>query len=488
MVYWFDFTRGFTEHFTVGDKLGEGAYGCTHICFEKSTGHEYAVKILRKEGMQPEDREAVQKEVKILKTVSQSIENIVVLYGVFEDSTAVYLLLELCTGGELFDHIKEQGSFSEADAANIVRQILRVTAECHLNGIIHRDLKPENFLYASKGLDVLKAIDFGLSDFFKPDTKFTRIVGSPYYVAPEVLKKNYGPAADVWSVGVIAYVLLCGGPYYVAPEVLKKNYGPAADVWSVGVIAYVLLCGGPPFWGETDEELFDSIIDDPLDLETDPWPDVSESAKDLLRRLLTKDGRLRLSASQALSHPWVREGGAAPQIPLCYDIVNSLHQFSKQSALKRLFFKNFAQNWDAKHQLQSLADQFTALDKDNSGKVTLSEFQAAIEAMRTGELGESVFNKTSIDTMLKSLDSDGDGTLDYEEFLAAAVQTLRLEDDAGWSTSAKRAFSKLDTDGNGYLTYDELEFALGTGSTDLRQMVAEIDRDRDGRVDFDEFQ
>eukprot|EP00191_Tetraselmis_sp_GSL018_P020077 CAMPEP_0177583666 /NCGR_PEP_ID=MMETSP0419_2-20121207/3446_1 /TAXON_ID=582737 /ORGANISM="Tetraselmis sp., Strain GSL018" /LENGTH=354 /DNA_ID=CAMNT_0019073077 /DNA_START=174 /DNA_END=1239 /DNA_ORIENTATION=+ len=346
MVYWFDFTRGFTEHFTVGDKLGEGAYGCTHICFEKSTGHEYAVKILRKEGMQPEDREAVQKEVKILKTVSQSIENIVVLYGVFEDSTAVYLLLELCTGGELFDHIKEQGSFSEADAANIVRQILRVTAECHLNGIIHRDLKPENFLYASKGLDVLKAIDFGLSDFFKPDTKFTRIVGSPYYVAPEVL---------------------------------KKNYGPAADVWSVGVIAYVLLCGGPPFWGETDEELFDSIIDDPLDLETDPWPNVSESAKDLLRRLLTKDGRLRLSASQALSHPWVREGGAAPQIPLCYDIVNSLHQFSKQSALKRLFFKNFAQNWDAKHQLQSLADQFTALDKDNSGKVTLSEFQAAIE-------------------------------------------------------------------------------------------------------------
>jgi len=358
----------------------------------------------------------------------------------------VYLLLELCTGGELFDHIKEQGSFSEADAANIVRQILRVTAECHLNGIIHRDLKPENFLYASKGLDVLKAIDFGLSDFFKPDTKFTRIVGSPYYVAPEVL---------------------------------KKNYGPAADVWSVGVIAYVLLCGGPPFWGETDEELFDSIIDvgspfcflrcasptlvlprpplghlpihgalgrtpqapprglsaphssffpcprqsrsrrllpspriptvdipkgvtssphpfsfsappplladfcrgaqDPLDLETDPWPNVSESAKDLLRRLLTKDGRLRLSASQALSHPWVREGGAAPQIPLCYDIVNSLHQFSKQSALKRLFFKNFAQNWDAKHQLQSLADQFTALDKDNSGKVTLSEFQAAIE-------------------------------------------------------------------------------------------------------------
>eukprot|EP00192_Tetraselmis_astigmatica_P006752 CAMPEP_0117666762 /NCGR_PEP_ID=MMETSP0804-20121206/10562_1 /TAXON_ID=1074897 /ORGANISM="Tetraselmis astigmatica, Strain CCMP880" /LENGTH=701 /DNA_ID=CAMNT_0005474355 /DNA_START=320 /DNA_END=2425 /DNA_ORIENTATION=- len=455
MPVWFNFTRGFKANFKVGKTLGEGAYGCTHLCVEKATGQRYAVKVLAKSSIATEaDMQAIVKEVKILQTVSSTNDNIVTLFGVFEDEEAVYLLMELCTGGELFLRIKDAGTFSEADAAHIIRQVLRVTAECHLNGICHRDLKPENFLYVSPGSDRIKAIDFGLSDFFEPDTRFSSIVGSPYYVAPEVL---------------------------------KRRYGPMADVWSVGVMCYVLLCGSPPFWGETDEELFENIINAPLDLELAPWPSVSEGAKNLLSRLLSKDDKLRMSASQALSHPWVREGGAAPDIPLCYDIINSLDRFSKQSALKRLFFSCFAKGWENTHTMQELSDQFRTLDKDGSGSVTHQEFQAALNSMKTGEDKRAVLDEDRVQAILKSLDADGDGDINYEEFLAAVIHNLKLTEDEEWTATAQKAFRSIDADGNGVITIEELQRLLPTPREDLEVMVREVDHNGDGQVDFSEF-
>ena len=155
--------------------------------------------------------EDTKREVAILKRLAGH-ENIVKLHGAYEDDKHVHIVMELCSGGELFDKIIAKGHYAERDAAALVRQMLKVVAECHLNGVIHRDLKPENFLFIDDNSSMIKAIDFGLSEFFSPGTKFTDVVGSAYYVAPEVLKRKYGPLADVWSVGVIMYILLSGQP------------------------------------------------------------------------------------------------------------------------------------------------------------------------------------------------------------------------------------------------------------------------------------
>ena len=174
---------------------------------------------------------------------------------------------ELCSGGELFDSIVDRGHYSERDAAAMTRTIVRVVAHCHSLGVVHRDLKPENFLLASKDTDepTLKATDFGLSAFYRPGQIFTDVVGSAYYVAPEVL---------------------------------RRSYGKEADIWSCGVVLYIMLSGVPPFWGETEQQIFDSILKGELDLTSDPWPKISESAKDCVRRMLNPDPKKRATADE----------------------------------------------------------------------------------------------------------------------------------------------------------------------------------------------
>ncbi|RRT51587.1 hypothetical protein B296_00035040 [Ensete ventricosum] len=181
--------------------------------------------------------------------------------------------------------------------------MLKVAAECHLHGLVHRDMKPENFLFKSTKEDSpLKATDFGLSDFIRPGKKFQDIVGSAYYVAPEVLKRTSGPESDVWSIGVITYILLCG----------KR-----------------------PFWNRTENGIFKEVLKTEPDFQRKPWPSISNSAKDFVKKLLVKDPRVRLTAAQALSHSWVREGGDALEIPLDISVLSSMRQFVKYSRFKQ---------------------------------------------------------------------------------------------------------------------------------------------------------
>ena len=230
-------------------------------------------------------------------------ENIVLLKGAYEDARAVYLVMELCEGGELFNRIVELGHYSERRAASMFRTMLRVLHHCHTLGVVHRDLKPENFLLSAPGdAGVLKATDFGLSMFVRPNQVLDEMVGSPYYVAPEVL---------------------------------KRKYGIECDVWSAGVILYILLCGLPPFWGDNEKAIFDSILVGKLDFSEDPWPKISEPAKDLVRKLLVRDATQRLTVEQALKHPWVVEGGA-PDKPIDSAVLTRMRTFANQSKFKQL--------------------------------------------------------------------------------------------------------------------------------------------------------
>uniref|UniRef100_A0A0E0MMH2 non-specific serine/threonine protein kinase n=1 Tax=Oryza punctata TaxID=4537 RepID=A0A0E0MMH2_ORYPU len=261
-------TENLKDKYSLGRELGQGLFGTTYLCVDKATGKEYACKSIAKQKLVTHnDVEFVRREIRIMHHLAGH-PNIISIRASYEDAVAVHIVMELCAGGELFDRIVSKGYYTEKQAAEVARIIVSVVESCHSLGVMHRDLKPENFLFVSSEEDApLKAIDFGLSMFFRPGEMFTDVVGSTYYVAPEVL---------------------------------RGNYGQEADVWSTGVIIYILLCGVPPFWAATKQGVFDKVLHGKLEFEADPWPNVSEGAKDLLRKVLVRDPKERLTAHQVL--------------------------------------------------------------------------------------------------------------------------------------------------------------------------------------------
>ncbi|CAI0549448.1 unnamed protein product [Linum tenue] len=256
------------DNYILGRELGRGEFGITYLSTDKETKEALACKSISKRKLRTAvDIEDVRREVAIMASLPDH-PNIVKLRATYEDYENVHLVMELCEGGELFDRIVARGHYSERAAASVTRTVAEVVRMCHVNGVMHRDLKPENFLFANKKENSpLKAIDFGLSVFFKPGEIFTEIVGSPYYMAPEVL---------------------------------KRNYGPEVDVWSAGVILYILLCGVPPFWAESEQGVALAILRGNLDFKREPWPQISESARSLVRQMLDPDPSNRLTAQQVL--------------------------------------------------------------------------------------------------------------------------------------------------------------------------------------------
>jgi len=215
---------------------------------------------------------SIRREITNLKKVAHP--NIMKLYGVFEDNDELYLVMELIEGQELFDKIVERGHYTEKDASNIIRQVIDAIAYLHSQGIAHRDLKPENLLSSGDNEnEIIKVADFGLSKNFSEDKLQTS----------------------------------CGSPTYVAPEVLNSDsYDKSVDMWSIGVIIYILLSGYPPFYGDTQPELFRRIMAAQFDFDDECWNEISSDAKDLIRHLLVKDPKNRYTAQQALEHPWIQ--------------------------------------------------------------------------------------------------------------------------------------------------------------------------------------
>ncbi|GKV38263.1 hypothetical protein SLEP1_g46190 [Rubroshorea leprosula] len=296
-----------TQFYNLGKELGRGQFGITYLCAENSTANAYACKsILKRKLTSNQDREDVKREIQIMQHLSGQ-QNIVEFRGAYEDKQSVHVVMELCAGGELFDRIIAQGHYSERAAAEICRSIVNVVHICHFMGVMHRDLKPENFLLSSKDSGaMLKATDFGLSVFIEEGKVYHDMVGSAYYVAPEVL---------------------------------RRSYGKEIDIWSAGVILYILLSGVPPFWAETEKGIFNAILKGEIDFQSDPWPKISESAKDLVKKMLTMDPKKRITSAQVLEHPWIREGGEASDKPIDSAVLSRMKQFRAMNKLKKLALK-----------------------------------------------------------------------------------------------------------------------------------------------------
>ncbi|XP_043701294.1 calcium-dependent protein kinase 20-like [Telopea speciosissima] len=440
-------TENLKEKYSLGRKLGQGQFGTTFYCMEKGAGNEYACKSIAKRKLTTvEDIEDVRREIQIMHHLAGH-PNVIQIKGAYEDAVAVHVVMELCAGGELFDRIIQRGHYTERKAAELARIIVGVVEACHSLGVMHRDLKPENFLFVSQQEEsALKTIDFGLSVFFRPGETFTDVVGSPYYVAPEVL---------------------------------RKHYGQECDVWSAGVIIYILLSGVPPFWDETEQGIFEQVLKGELDFVSDPWPGVSDSAKDLVRRMLVRDPKKRLTAHEVLCHPWVQVDDVAPDKPLDSAVLTRLKQFSAMNKLKKLAIRVIAESL-SEEEIAGLKEMFKMIDTDNSGQITFEELKSGLERVGAN------LKESEIYTLMQAADIDNSGTLDYGEFLAATLHLNKIDKE----DHLFAAFSYFDKDGSGYITQDELQQAcddFGIGNIPLDDLIREVDQDNDGRIDYSEF-
>ncbi|XP_058047358.1 calcium/calmodulin-dependent protein kinase type 1D isoform X1 [Ahaetulla prasina] len=257
--------------FAFKETLGTGAFSEVVLAENRSSGKLFAVKCIPKKALKGKES-SIENEIAVLRKIKH--ENIVALEDIYESSSHLYLVMQLVSGGELFDRIVEKGFYTEKDASTLIRQVLDAVYYLHRMGIVHRDLKPENLLYYSQDEDSKIMIsDFGLS-------------------------KMEGKGAVMSTA--------CGTPGYVAPEVLaQKPYSKAVDCWSIGVIAYILLCGYPPFYDENDSKLFEQILKAEYEFDSPYWDDISESAKDFIRNLMEKDPNKRYTCEQAARHPWI---------------------------------------------------------------------------------------------------------------------------------------------------------------------------------------
>ena len=440
-------TKNIEEDYLIGRILGQGQFGVTTLAKHKETQKRCACKTISKLKLVTEaDIQDIKREIQILRHLSGQ-DNVVNFFGAYEDIRSVHIVMELCEGGELYDSIIEAGHYSEKKAAKHLQTMLLVVKHMHELGVMHRDLKPENFLLSSKSADAeLKATDFGLSAFFKEGDHFSEVIGSAYYIAPEVLLNNYSNEIDIWSVGVIMYILLCG--------------------W-------------PPFNGETEKEIFNNILKAPIDFVSDPWPNISAGAKDCVNKMLVRDPEKRATCSEILKHPWMNN--AAPDTPLDNAVAKRIKQFAAMNKLKKAALKIMAASLTA-NEVEGLKKMFSTMDKDGSGCITFDELRKGLK--QQGYAGA----ENEIMDMMQQMDLDGNGTVDWDEFIAATVNVQMLNQ----SEALLKAFQTIDKDNSGYITEDEIEktlkdYGFNHEVDEIVQIIKDCDQNSDGKISYDEF-
>ena len=441
-------TTPISKEYIMGKTLGKGAFGTVRLCVHKATKQTRACKILKKAN---QDMQALYEEVEILSKLSHP--NIMQIYEVFNDKTNFYIVSEFCQGGELFDAISKKGSFSENEAARIMKQVLSAICYSHQNNIVHRDLKPENILLDDKGSDLtIKIIDWGCAKSFKKNEKMTN--------------------AD-------------GTPYYIAPEVLEGNYDEKCDVWSCGVILYIMLCGYPPFNGETDDDILVAVKKGKFDFPKEEWSSVSKEAIDLIKGMLTYEPNKRLSALDCMTQSWFikNKGKNTSDKKMAKNVLGNMKKFKRDRKLEQATIGFIVNQLISKEERKELVKQFQEWDTNGDGVLSRDEI---IEGYRKTY---GAVDENEIDNMMLSIDLDGNGVIDYNEFLSCAFNRDKIMS----KDNLELTFKAFDSDGSGKISVDELMTIFTKGDKGhanrevFEKMVKEADENGDGEISFQEF-
>ena len=437
-----------TEYYEEIRKLGKGSYGKVYEVKNKTTGEIRACKQLSKSNLS--NLKKFEKEIELL--IKTDHPNIIKLYEVFEDDRFIYLIMEKCNGGELFDriinHIQSNKMYTEKDAAIIFQQLMSAIVYCHDNGIVHRDLKPENLLYINEGEEInnpIKVIDFGLSRNFDNHSKMNTKVGTAYYVAPEVL---------------------------------DGNYTEKCDVWSAGVILYILLSGEPPFNGANDREIYKAISKMIYQFPFNKWKKISKNAVDLIEKCLVPENK-RLTAKEVLEHPWFNKIQNEESVDLQMDL-NSFKDYVNSCKLKKMTLTYIASRLN-ENEVSKLREIFTNFDKNKDGHISLEELKNGLEKLKCQEI-----DNKEIEKIFLSLDTDKNGQIGYTEFLASIIsERTYLNEERLYE-----AFINLDKDHSGKITKEEIKKVIIKNNANdncLNKVFEKVDKNGDGVIDYNEF-
>ena len=432
--------------YDVVKQLGKGGYGKVYEVKNKKTGEIRACKHLSK--LNVKDLDKFRREIEIMKKMDHP--NIIKIYEVFESERSLYIIMEECKGGEIFDriieHIQNKQMYSEKDAANIFQQVMSCIQYCHNQNICHRDLKPENLLYLNPGSEKdnrIKVIDFGLSQ------------------ACDRLKTKVGTA------------------YYVSPEILNGNYTHLCDIWSAGVILYILLSGDPPFNGPNDNAIYNKVAQMKFSFPENKWKNVSKEAKDLISHMLVPE-KERYTASQVLEHCWFKNAKDIPLSDIEFNNQNLFMNFVKGSFIKKMGLMFIASRLD-ENEINNLKNVFSAFDTGKDGQISFEELKKGLMDMKSNKMTEEDIKK-----LFEALDVDQNGKIDYTEFIAATM------DEANYYKHERllEAFESFDKDGSGQISKGELLQTLKAEKCqekEIEKFIKVVDKDGNGKISKEEF-
>ncbi len=440
-----------TKTYEVLAELGSGSYGKVYRVKSKLTGEIRACKKMNKRKIKNKERFKV--EINLLKATDHP--NIVKLYEVYEDNVYLYLVMEECLGGEFFDKLasraKVMNMYNEREAAKIFKQLMCAINYCHSHGVCHRDIKPENILFTFDDDSRLKLIDFGLSKVFSS-------------------KSN--------SMNSIV-----GTTYYMAPEVLKGEYNEKCDVWSAGVILYIMLCGRPPFFARTDSEIVEKIQEGAVNFNYPEWNNVSKLAKELITLMLVEASK-RPSSQKVLDHPWVKDLAPNSKEEVLNLEWNHLTDYAHLNKIQKtvISFVSFRIKDD---DTKELCEIFQGIDKNSDGVLTMKEIKEGFTILTKNK--NMSITEDELKTLFNEIDLDKNGLVNYNEFLTATLDyknTVKRE-------QIYEAFRNFDSDKSGKLSFKEITEVIQPQTSDdvdyLQDLVKQFDKNEDGEIDFEEF-
>ena len=432
------------SEYTLLNLLGTGSFGEVWLAVHKETKSRRAIKQIILSDPSETELDKLLKEVSILKSLDHP--NIIRVYEVYKNKSKLSIVTEYCQGGELFDRIQRMQRFTENQAARYMLNMVSAVMHCHNSDIVHRDLKPENMLLEDDTENAqIKLIDFGTSRFIPNDKKLRKPIGTCFYMAPEVLTAEYD----------------------------KK-----VDVWSLGVILYVMLSGFVPFSGKTDQEIFSRIRNAPLSFDKPCWNSISEEAKVLIRKMLEKKPQSRISIIDVYNDNWLQERGnnRLPDKIIQSESLKSLNEFRTEGKLQKAVYIYIISQFVEMKYFDKLKSVFLSLDTDGDGFLSKDEILSASED----------FNfHINFNEILTNCDHDKNGLINYSEFLAATVDREAVYN----RSNLVSAFNRFDRNGDGKIDLDELRSVVGGNKSDsiFKQMIEEADKNKDGVIDIIEF-